>query len=92
MRNNCRSCSLWGTKQWALNSSPVTSSGVQIDRFLVSDPRPTEEVEAQRSVQKLIRKAFREAKAAKQKAKEKARAARAQAAKEQAAAVRICFE
>ncbi|CAM9950707.1 unnamed protein product, partial [Ectocarpus sp. 12 AP-2014] len=58
----------------------------QIDRFLVSDPRPTEEVEAQRSVQKLIRKAFREAKAAKQKAKEKARAARAQAAKEQAAA------
>ncbi|CAM9091877.1 unnamed protein product [Ectocarpus fasciculatus] len=58
----------------------------QIDRFLVSDPRPTEEVEAQRSVQKQIRKAFREAKAAKQKAKEKARAARVQAAKEQAAA------
>ncbi|CAM9405657.1 unnamed protein product [Ectocarpus sp. 4 AP-2014] len=58
----------------------------QIDRFLVSDPRPTEEVEAQRSVQKMIRKAFREAKAAKQKAKEKARAARAQAAKEQAVA------
>ncbi len=34
-------------------------------------------------MQKLIRKAFREAKAARQKAKEKARAARAQAAKEQ---------
>lgn len=38
-------------------------------------------------VQKLIRKAFREAKIAKQKAREKARAARAQAAKEQQAAV-----
>ncbi|CAN0080547.1 unnamed protein product, partial [Scytosiphon promiscuus] len=58
----------------------------QIDRFLVSDPRPADEVEAQRSVQKRIRKAFREAKVAKQKAKEKARAARAQAAKEQHAA------
>lgn len=60
---------------------------VQIDRFLVSDPRPAADVEAQRLVQKLIRKAFREAKIAKQKAREKARAARAQAAKEQQAAV-----
>lgn len=53
----------------------------------MSDPRPTEEVEAQLSVQKLIRKAFREAKAARQKAKDKARAARVQAAKEQQVAV-----
>eukprot|EP00903_Cladosiphon_okamuranus_P016097 g14858.t2 len=62
------------------------SRAEQIDRFLVSDPRPAADVEAQRSVQKLIRKAFREAKVAKQKAREKARAARAQAVKEQQAA------
>lgn len=51
----------------------------QIDRFSVNDARPMPEVEAQRSVQKLIRKAFREAKAARQKRKEKARAAQEQA-------------
>eukprot|EP00752_Nemacystus_decipiens_P011329 g10067.t1 len=62
------------------------SRAEQIDRFFVSDPRPAADVEAQRSVQKLIRKAFREAKVAKLKAREKARAARAQAAKEQQAA------
>lgn len=55
----------------------------QIDRFSVNDPRPLAEVEEQHAVQKLIRKAFREAKAARQKQKEKARAARALAAKEQ---------
>lgn len=71
---------------------PAVLPHVQIDRFLVSDPRPADEVEAQRSVQKLIRKAFQEAKVAKQKAREKARAARAQAVKEQQAAVIFCSQ
>lgn len=70
----------------------AVSRHFQIDRFLVSDPRPAADVEAQRSVQKLIRKAFREAKVAKQKAREKAQVARAQAVKEQQAAVIICSQ
>lgn len=54
-----------------------------MDRFSVQDPRPEAEKQAQLAVQKLVRKAFREAKALKQKQKQKARAAKALAAKEQ---------
>lgn len=45
---------------------------------MVTDPRPPDEVQAQQTAQKLIRKAFREAKAASLKRKERARAKRMQ--------------